>query len=308
MEVSNKNLKKPSFLTSGYMLLVPALGFYIMFWFFPVMLSFIQSFTAKYGGFSLENYQKMFSDPLFSEAFFNTLIFAFFSLILQFSIALGVALIVNKNFKGSQWFLFIMLIPMALPQSAVGILWNTGLLQTGWINSFFETFGLQSLLEGLSVIDGRMVWKDVTGIQAVNLIILIDTWTVMPSVMIIILAGLQNFNNEYKEAAQVFGATRFQALRHIVIPIIKPSIITALLLRLIAGLQVWLISVMIFGFERVPFLLERIVFYSDKVRTGEFSYQLAVAYSVFTLLIVFVVAFGFVKITKGKDWRAESES
>lgn len=297
---------KSNIFKSPYMLLLPALLFYLMFWFFPVMLSFIQSFTAKYGGFSLDNYRMMFEDPLFAQAFINTLVFAVVSLVLQFVIALGIALLVNRNFKGSKLFLFIMLIPMALPQSAVGILWNTGLIQVGWINSLFETFGLQSLLEGLSVVDGRIIWKDVSGMQAIFLIILIDTWTVMPSVMIIILAGLQNFNKEFKEAAQVFGATRFQALRHIVIPIIKPSLITALLLRLIAGIQVWLISVMIFGFERVPFLLERIVFYSDKVRTGEFSYQIAVAYSVFTLAIVFVVAFGFIKITKGKDWRNQT--
>lgn len=296
--------KKPN---TAYLFLLPALLFYAMFWFFPVMLSLIQSFTAKYGGFSFENYERMFADPLFTSALTNTLFFAFFSLILQFLIALSVALIINKGFKGSKWFLFIMLIPMALPQSAVGILWNTGLLQTGWMNSLLSLTRLQSLLESIGLLDGRMIWKDVSGIQAVNLIILVDTWTVMPSVMIIILAGLQNFNNEYKEAAQVFGASKFQALRHIVIPIIKPSIITALLLRLIAGLQVWLISVMIFGFERVPFLLERIVFYSDRVRTGEFSYQIAVAYSVFTLVVVFAVALIFVKASKGEDWRQENE-
>lgn len=305
--VEQRALKtRQSFLSSPYLLLVPALLFYMMFWFFPVMLSFIQSFTAKAGGFSFDNYEMMFADPLFNRALVNTLVFALVSLTLQFVIALAVALLVNRNFKGSKLFLFIMLIPMALPQSAVGILWNTGLIQTGWINSLLQSTGLQAGLEGLGILDGRFIWKGVSGMEAVFLIILIDTWTVMPSVMIIILAGLQNFNKEYKEAAQVFGATRFQALKDIVIPIIKPSIVTALLLRLIAGVQVWLISVMIFGFERVPFLLERIVFYSDRVRTGEFSYQIAVSYSVFTLVIVFLLAFGFVRITRGKDWRGQS--
>ena len=303
-QTSRLNKRKP--FNTAYFFLAPAFLFYLMFWFFPVMLSFIQSFTAKDGGASFENYQRMAADPLFSEALINTIFFAVISLILQFVIALLIALLINKGFKGSKWFLFIMLIPMALPQSAVGILWNTGLLQTGWINSLLDVTGSQAVLESMGFLDGRVIWKDVTGFQAVNLVILVDTWTVMPSVMIIILAGLQNFNDEFKEAAQVFGASKFQALKHVVIPIIKPSIVTALLLRLIAGLQVWLIAVMIFGFERVPFLLERIVFYSDRVRTGEFSYQLAVAYSVFTLVIVFTVAWAFVKLTKGKDWRKQS--
>lgn len=287
------------------MFLAPALLFYLMFWFLPVILSFFQSFISIDNQFSFENYGLMFDDPLFFKALTNTLIFASVSLVIQFIIALVLAILINRNFKGSKLFLFIMLIPMALPQSAVGILWNTGLIESGWINSFFEVIGLQSVLESLDIVSGPIIWKNVTSIESLMMIILIDTWTVTPTVMIIILAGLQNFNNEYREAAQVFGATKFQALKDIVIPIIKPSIITALMLRLIAGLQVWLISVMIFGFQRQPFLLERIVYYTDKVQTGVYSYKLAVAYSVFTLLVVFTMAFTFSKLTKGKEWRKQ---
>jgi multiple sugar transport system permease protein len=299
-EVKKKNIFK-----TPYMFLAPALLFYLMFWFLPVIISFVQSFISIDNHFSLENYGLMFQDPLFGQALINTLVFAFVSLILQFAIALFLAVLINRNFKGSKLFLFIMLIPMALPQSAVGILWNTGLIESGWINSFFEMIGLQNVLESLNVVSGPIIWKNVTSVESLMMIILIDTWTVTPTVMIIILAGLQNFNKEFKEAAQVFGATKFQAFKDIVIPIIKPTIITALMLRLIAGLQVWLISVMIFGFQRQPFLLERIVYYTDKVQTGVYSYKLAVAYSVFTLLVVFTVAFTFSKITKGKDWRKE---
>lgn len=300
VEVKKKNIFK-----TPYMFLAPALLFYLMFWFLPVILSFFQSFISIDNQFSFENYGLMFDDPLFFKALTNTLIFASVSLVIQFIIALVLAILINRNFKGSKLFLFIMLIPMALPQSAVGILWNTGLIESGWINSFFEVIGLQSVLESLDVVSGPIIWKNVTSIESLMMIILIDTWTVTPTVMIIILAGLQNFNNEYREAAQVFGATKFQALKDIVIPIIKPSIITALMLRLIAGLQVWLISVMIFGFQRQPFLLERIVYYTDKVQTGVYSYKLAVAYSVFTLLVVFTMAFTFSKLTKGKEWRKQ---
>lgn len=284
------------------MFLVPAFLFYLMFWFMPVIISLIQSFTTSTGKFGFSNFEMMISDQLFDEALINTLLFAFISIVIQFFIALFLALLINRNFKGSKLFLFIMLIPMALPQSAVGILWNTGLAETGWINSFLETTGIQNLFEFFQWMSSPRIWKDVSGFKALQLIIIIDTWTVLPSVMIIMLAGLQNFNNEYKEAAFVFGANKFQAIKDIVIPIIKPSIITALLLRLIAGLQVWLIGVMIFGFNRVPFLLERIVYYTDKVRTATDSYRMAVTYSIFTLVVVLVVAYAFIKITKGKKW------
>ncbi len=293
--------KKKNIFKSPYMLLVPALLFYLIFWFFPVMASLFESFTSTSGTVGLENFKMMFNESLFIKALINTLIFTGVSLMLQFILALLVAVLANRKFKGSKLFLFIMLIPMALPQSAVGILWNTGLVESGWINSLLTSTGIQSVLEVLNLASGLTIWKNVSGIEAVLMLILIDTWTVMPSVMIIILAGLQNFNEEYKEAAQVFGATKFQAFTDIVIPIIKPSIITAMLLRLISGLQVWLIGVMIFGFNNVPFLVERIVYYTDKVRTGVNSYKLANTYSIFTLSVVFLVAFIFVKLTKGKE-------
>ena len=306
MTETDKAIKKPfQFFKSPYLFLVPALLFYLMFWFMPVMLSLIQSFTTEQGTFGFQNFQMMFDDPLFDEALINTLLFAGISIVIQFVIALGLALLVNRNFKGSKLFLFILMIPMALPQSAVGILWNTGLAETGWINSFLENTGIQNMFEFFEWMSSPRIWKDISGFDALFMIILIDTWTVLPSVMIIILAGLQNFNNEYKEAAFVFGANKMQAIKDIVIPIIKPSIITALLLRLIAGLQVWLIGVMIFGFNRVPFLLERIVYYTDKVRTATNSYRMAVSYSIFTLLIVLVVAYTFIKLTKGKKWRED---
>ncbi|MFA5692319.1 MAG: sugar ABC transporter permease [Acholeplasmataceae bacterium] len=288
-----------------YMLLVPALLFYIFFWLFPVMLSFFQSFISSTGQVGFDNYSLMFSDALFMEAFINTILFAGISLFIQFFLALGLALLINRNFKGSKFFLFIMLIPMALPQSAVGILWNTGLAETGWINSFLRNTGVQNLLEFFQILSSPKIWKNTSGFEALFMIILIDTWTVLPSVMIIMLAGLQNLNKEYREAALVFGANKVQAIKDIVIPIIKPSIVTALLLRLISGLQVWLVGVMIFGFNRVPFLLERIVYYVDKLKMAPNAYQIAVSYSIFTLLVVLVVATTFIKLTSSKKWGKE---
>ncbi len=271
------------------------------------MMSFFDSITAIDGGLSFENFRNMFADPLFVQAFRNTAIFAFVSLVIQFVIALLLALLINRNFKGSKIFLFIMLIPMAIPPSAVGILWNTGLVQSGWINSMLASTGIQHFLEVLRIVDGPIIWKQASNLQAVFLIILIDSWSVLPSVMIIILAGLQNYNKEFSEAALVFGANRFQAIKDIVIPIIKPTLISALVLRLIAGLQVWLISVMIFGFRNVPFLLERIVFFTDRLRDDPSAYKIAVSYSMFVVAFVGIVAMLFVKLTSRKDWRSANE-
>ncbi|MFP4078624.1 MAG: carbohydrate ABC transporter permease [Candidatus Izemoplasmataceae bacterium] len=257
---------------------------------------------------TFQNFVRMVQESKFNRALINTLLFAIVSLVLQFFLAVMLALLINRKFKGSKLFLFFMMIPMALPQAAVGVLWTTGLIEFGWLNSILEISGLQTLMEQGDLIDGRQSWTTMSGTKALVALIFIDTWTVLPSVMIIILAGLQNFNDELKESALVFGASRSKAIKDIVIPIIKPSIVTALLLRLIAGLQMWLVVVMIFGYQRVPFLLERVVYYSSVVSRTDANYKMAITYSVFTLVLIILVAFAFVRLTSGKtDWRKADE-
>ncbi len=294
------NKKFINFLKSPYMLVVPAFLFYAIFWAYPVFTAVKEVFTAVGGGLSLENVFALFRDAKFGPALTNTLIFAFVSITLQFFLALGLALIINRNFKGSSIFLFVMMVPMAIPISAVGVIWNTGLTEYGWVNSFLTITGIQHLLESMGILDGLHIWTAVSGLKAVMFLVLVDTWTVLPSVMIIILAGLQNLNKEYSEAAQVFGANRFQAIKDIVIPIIKPTIITALLLRIIAGIQVWLISVMIFDFDNVPFLVERIVYYT-KFYYGDEAYKLSVSYSLFVMMIVMSVAYLFLRANRSAE-------
>jgi multiple sugar transport system permease protein len=303
MDKALSPLKQSKRINFSYAFIVPAFIFYSLFWMLPVLISFYDSLISVTGEFGFENFTRMFADESFVTALSNTLIFAGLSLILQFILALGLAFLINTNFRGSKLLLFIIIIPMTLPPSAVGILWNTGLIQSGWLNSIIYASGLQNILESANVLTEPIVWKNIFGLRTVLLLVLVDTWTVLPTVTIIILAGLQNFNKEFKESALVFGANRFQVIKDIIIPIIKPSIITALLLRLIAGLQVWLIGVMIFGFNRVPFLLERIVYYIDGVPNATYSYKLAVTYSVFTLLVVLAVSIFFLRITRGNERR-----
>lgn len=289
--------KRRSFWKSPYALVVPALLFYLLFWAYPVFTAIKEVFTSVDGGISFENVIALFQDEKFGPALLNTLVFAVFSILLQFFLALALALIINRNFKGSSMFLFVMMIPMAVPISAVGIIWNTGLTEYGWLNSLLDVTGIQNFFEWIGLMDGLHLWKDVSGLQAVWFLIIIDTWTVLPSVMIIILAGLQNLNKEYSEAALVFGANRFQSVKDIVVPIIKPTIITSLLLRIISGVQVWLISVMIFDFDKVPFLVERIVYYT-KFYYGDEAYKLSVSYSLFVVVIVMSIAVVFLRANR----------
>lgn len=282
---------------SPYMFIFPTLLYYASFWLIPVFIAIVMSITNDDGGLTLQYFKSTFTDPLFKQALINTLIFAFFSVIIQYILALGLALLLNRKFFGSKIMFFIMLIPMAIPPAAVAILWGTGFQETGWVNSFFDITGIQYLIEWMGISDSNILWTSVDGNRAIFLLIVIDTWTVLPSVMIILLAGLQGFNEEYKEAAYIFGATKRQALRDIVIPIMKPTIITSILLRLIAALQVWLIAVLMFGFGRVPFLVERLVYFASNRGEVSSADKYATTYSIIVVVLVMLVSISYLKIS-----------
>ena len=102
-----------------YFLVIPALIFYALFWLRPVLQQFIDSFTGPEGQLTLENFRLVFSEPDFGIAFANTAIIVVISVTLEFFLALFLALLINRNLRGSSIFLFLVLIPMALPAVAV---------------------------------------------------------------------------------------------------------------------------------------------------------------------------------------------
>lgn len=270
-----------------YLMLTPALLYYILFWIRPVIKAFVESFTDLKGTLSLNNYIEVLKEPIFNDALLNSILFAVISVIIQFVLAFMMALLLNKRFKGVKLLLFVALIPMAIPPTAIAVLWRTAFSSYGWVNN---------ILYSLNIISKPIKWLTVQGNSALGFLILIDTWTVLPSVMIILLAGLQNLNKEFEEAGYVFGATRLQVIRHITIPILKPTIVTSVILRLISAIQVWMISVMMFGYGRVPFLVERIAYYADVVPMLENSYKMSLTYSIVVTVIVLTSAIIYLRI------------
>lgn len=278
--------------TIPYLLLLPAFLYYVVFWLAPVLSGMAEVFTDSSGHFTLiENFRLMFESELFGGAVMNTAVFAAVSVVIQFVLAMLLAILLNRKFRGSKLYMFISMVPMAITPTAVAILWKTGLVKDGWINS---------LLIRLHFINSPVVFMNAEGMAAVFLVILIDTWTVTPSVMIILLAGLQGMRKELKEAAYLFGANKWQIFKDVVFPILKPSVITSVILRLIAAIQVWAISVMVLGYSKVPFLVERIAFYVDEVPGLPTSQKLAFTLSFTTTVIVFLVTIIYLKVSNRK--------
>ncbi|MDR1429513.1 MAG: sugar ABC transporter permease [Spirochaetaceae bacterium] len=273
-----------------YLLMGPAFLYYAIFWLMPVLEGIGEVFTGLDGGFTLMgNFRLMAESDLFVQSVINTALFAAISVLLQYFIALVLAVFLNIKFKFSNFLMFIAMIPMAITPTAVAILWKTGLFRDGWINS---------LLMGIGVVKDPLLFMNAEGFSALVLIILIDTWTVTPSVMIILSAGLQGIEKEMREAAYTFGAGKWRIFRDITLPILRPSIMTSIILRLIAAVQVWAIAVMVLGHGKVPFLVERIAFYEDIIPGVASSGKLAFTYSFTTTVIVFAVTMVYYRVSK----------
>ena len=269
-----------------YLLILPVVIYYAVFWLRPVIAVVIGSFTDISGSFTLQNFVMVFSDENFLPALYNTAIIVIFSVTLEFFAALFLALLINRKFWGSSIFLFLTLIPMALPAVATGAMWITGLTAHGWINSLLYYLGF--LAEG-----DKIYWLgglEANQFKLLALIIFIDAWQVIPSMMIILLAGLQNLPAEVKEAGYVFGGDFMTVLRKITIPMLQPTIQTAVILRLISAIQIWLIVVLLLGFGRMPLLVERIVYYHEEVPGLDISYQMAAGYTIVVSVIVSLTA------------------
>jgi multiple sugar transport system permease protein len=170
---------------------------------------------------------------------------------------------------------------------------------------------MNSLLHYLGLIGGegikKIYWLAGSEWTLMLLIIVIDAWQVIPSVMIILLAGLQNIPEEMQEAGYVFGGDYFTVLRKITLPLLKSTIQTAVILRLIAAIQIWLIIVMLLGFDRMPVLVERIVYYHKELSNLDISYQMATGYTIIVSTIVSLAALLYLRVSGAFKKQEEAE-
>jgi len=273
-----------------YLLVLPVAIYYALFWLRPVITAIIGGLTGPEGGLSLENFALVVGDKGFWPALRNTAVITAFSVTLEFFVALFLALLINRKFRGSSLFLFLAMVPMALPAATAGAMWITGLTAHGWINSLLQHLGI---LEA----GGKIYWLAGSQTKLVTLLIFLDSWQVIPSVMIILLAGLQNIPPEMQEAGYVFGGNYMHVLRKVTLPLLAPTIQTAVILRLISAIQIWLIVVTLLGFSRLPVLVERIVYYHREVGSLYISERMALGYTIIVAVIVSLAALLYLQVS-----------
>jgi len=175
----------------------------------------------------LSNYLQIFSrDPRFWHSVLITIYFSFVSVGIEIFLGTGIALILNRNLLGIKIIRGIFILPMAATPAAICLIWTMMFNpEMGLINYFLKLFHLPTLTWL-----GHPNW-------AMPAIIMVDVWMFTPFVVLIVLAGLHALPKQPYEAAMVDGATPGQTLWYLTLPFLKPTIIVALIFRLVQALK-----------------------------------------------------------------------
>jgi multiple sugar transport system permease protein len=222
-----------------YLLLAPSVLFLLFFFATPMASSFVLALQDQSGAWSLDSIERMVNDPNFSRAIIATLTLVVLVIPIQLVLAMAMALVVNKRLKGTSLWLYIYALPLAISELAAGIVWVSIFTQKGWLNSVLETLG---------IIERGVIWQSAESYWTlIGIILVAEAWRATSIMMIILVAGLQSIPDEYLEAAEVYGATLWQRVRRVILPMLRPSLQVALILRIILAIQVFATAIALAG-------------------------------------------------------------
>ena len=175
----------------------------------------------------LRNYSGLFSDLAFQESFWVTIAFAFIVVVLEMLVGVGLALLLDRNIKGMSLLRTVFILPMMIAPIVVGLMWRYMYHPSvGVFNRTLNALGFESI-----------PWLSDSS-WAFASIIVADVWQWTPFIFILSLAALQSLPQSTLEAARIDGASPWQQIIFIKIPLMMPVLIVTLLLRLIDAFKV----------------------------------------------------------------------
>jgi multiple sugar transport system permease protein len=228
-----------------YLLLLPATLFLLVFFLWPFLQIAWLAFSGP-GGFSLDPFQKMATHWKFGTALWNTILLAAIVVPIQLGLALAMASIVAKLKVGRNTILYIFTIPLGLSDLAAGIIWLAIFEQSGFLNS---------MLVGLGITERPILFLGYQNVWVIFIaVVLAEVWRATAIVMVILVSGMGLIPKEYYEAAEVFGAGPWKRFVKVTLPMLRPSLQTALILRTIAAFEVFAVVVTLGG-TTLPILM-----------------------------------------------------
>ena len=279
----------------AWLFIAPTVALLLAINIFPLLWTIYMSFTnykanmgwVQYRTVGIDNYVDLLTDPDIWTAMQTTAHFVFWSILFEVLIGFGLALLVNRKFRGHSLWTTVILLPMMLSPAVVGNFW-TFLLQPqiGLFNYIVAWVG------GVDPGSFQMI-GDVK--LAPWTIVLVDTWMWTPYVMLICLAGLRSIPDSIYEAAEVDRASAWRRFWSITLPMVMPFLMLAVLFRAIENFKMFdMVNLLTNGgpgslTETVSITLKRAAF--EKWQTGWSS-----ALAIILFLTVFGAANIYVKV------------
>ena len=264
-----------------YWLILPTVAYLALFFVWPMIQAF--ELSVRVGGvWTFSPFRTMYHDIRFGQSVRFTLIFIAVIVPIQFVLALTMALVANSRIRGRTLFLFIFILPLGVSDLAAGLVWSSVFTQHGYLNT---------ILQGVGIRDTPYIWINPQHQTHLVLeVIAAEVWRSTALITVILIAGLQSIPKEYGEAAEVFGAGFFSRLWTVTLPMLKPAIQVALLLRIVFAFEVFATVLAITGQGTSTLALQ-----AWQWQTSYLNPHVAAAYAT-VILVCSIVAAGAVML------------
>jgi multiple sugar transport system permease protein len=234
----------------------------------------------------LRNFQDLVTDPRVWTALRNTLTFALPAVALEFLAGLSLALPLQREPRGAAFFKSVLLIPLMVAPVVTGFTWAFMLhLDFGPLPQLLRALGLATL-GGTPVLASRAL--------VMPALILVDAWISTPFMMLVLLAGLQAIPPEPYEAAAVDGASALQRFLLITLPLLRPAVLVALLIRTINAVNFFDVAFIMTG-GGPGTASEVLALFNYRVTFGDFDLGYGAAVSLFVLLVSATISLSYIR-------------
>lgn len=271
-----------------WLMTLPAVLILFSLTFYPLLRALqmsTQRFTPmgpEYVG--LQNYLNLVSDAAFINSLWVTAKFVVIAVGIEFVLGFAIALLLNKKLKLRGLWQTLILIPMILSPTVIGLIWRL----------MYAPRGLLDYLASPFTGGGNVGWISETSI-ALYSVILTDVWQWTPLVVLVLFAGLQSVPDDINEAAIMDGASRYQRFVHITLPYLSSLIVLVLIIRLVDALRVFAkVFILTRGGPASATNVISMEMYRTAFRFNNFGEAAAMAVTL--LVLVVVLAMSFVKI------------
>jgi len=270
------------------LLLGPALLLFAGFVLVPIGIAGFYS-LFQWNGFGpldkfigLDNYVDAFTGAVFQGAIAHNLIIAGLSIVVQLPLSIGLAMLLNRKLRGRAVLRALVFAPYVLSEAITAVIWVQMLQPSGFADQVLKGVGLGGLIHQ---------WVADPGIVLYTLFAVI-TWKYIGFGIILLLAGLQGVPAELREAAALDGASAWQTTRHVVLPLLGPTIRIWIFLSVIGSLQLFdVVWIMTLGGPANASTTMATYLVDHGFKRYEFGFGSAVAVILFVICFVFALLY-----------------